>query len=91
MGNKIQDNYRLFMVPGMNHCGGGEGASNFDMLQALSDWVEQKKAPDQIIASKPAANGQAERTHPLCPYPQVAVYKGTGSPEDAANFSCKAK
>lgn len=91
MGKKIEDNYRLFMVPGMNHCGGGEGATTFDMLSALTQWVEQKKAPDQIIATKAAANGQPERSHPLCPYPEVAVYKGSGSPDDAANFSCKAK
>ena len=51
-GVKVQDNYRLFMVPGMAHCGGGEGTSTFDMLTSLEQWVENKKAPDQIIASR---------------------------------------
>jgi feruloyl esterase len=85
---KVQSFYRLYMVPGMAHCGGGEGTSNFDMLSALEQWVEKGKAPDSIPASR-VANGQVNRTRPLCPYPQVAQYKGSGSIEDAANFSCK--
>ena len=85
---KVTDSYRLFMIPGMAHCGGGEGASNFDMLTALEQWVEAKKAPDQILASR-VRDGKVDRTRPLCPYPQVAKYKGTGSIDDAANFSCK--
>ena len=85
---KVTPNYRLFLVPGMAHCGGGDGTSTFDMLAALQNWVETKKAPDQILASR-VRNGQTDRTRPLCPYPQVAVYKGTGSTDDAANFSCK--
>ncbi len=80
--------YRLFMVPGMAHCGGGEGTSNFDMLTAVEQWVETKKAPDQIPASR-VRDGKVDRTRPLCPYPQVAKYKGTGSIDAAANFSCK--
>ena len=86
--SKVQDFYRLFMVPGMAHCGGGEGTSNFDMLAAMEQWVEKSKAPDQVPASR-MKNGQVDRTRPLCPYPQVAQYKGTGSIDDAANFSCK--
>jgi feruloyl esterase len=58
------------------------------MVSALEQWVEQKKAPDQIIASR-ATNGVVDRTRPLCPYPQVAVYKGTGSTDEAANFACR--
>ena len=81
----VQNNYRLFMVPGMAHCGGGDGTSTFDMLTALENWVDTGKAPDSILASR-ASDG---RTRPLCPYPQVAVYKGSGSIEEAANFSCK--
>ena len=77
--------YRLFMVPGMGHCGGGEGPNQFDMLGALEQWVEQKKAPDSVIASR------LERTRPLCPYPQVAVYKGSGGTDEAASFVCKAE
>jgi feruloyl esterase len=87
---RIQDNYRLFMVPGMAHCGGGDGVSTFDMLTVLEQWVEQKKAPDQVPASR-LRNGAVDRTRPLCPYPQVAVYKGSGSIDDAANFSCRAQ
>ena len=83
-----KDAVRLFMVPGMNHCGGGTGTTTFDMLAALEAWVEQGKAPDQIQASRVTA-GKTERTRPLCAYPQVATYKGSGSTDDAANFSCK--
>jgi feruloyl esterase len=86
---KVNDSYRLFMVPGMGHCGGGDGTSTFDMVSALDQWVEQGKAPDQIVASK-VVSGAVVRTRPLCPYPQVATYKGSGSTDDAANFSCKA-
>jgi feruloyl esterase len=86
---KINNGYRLFMVPGMGHCGGGDGTSTFDMVSALDQWVVQGKAPDKIVASK-VVNGIAVRTRPLCPYPQVATYKGSGSTDDAANFTCKA-
>lgn len=85
---RIQNTYRLFMAPGMGHCGGGEGPSAFDMVSALEQWVEHGKAPDQIIASH-STNGLVDRTRPLCPYPQSAVYKGTGSTDEAANFACK--
>jgi feruloyl esterase len=86
---KVDDSYRLFMVPGMGHCGGGDGTSTFDMVSALDQWVVQGNAPEQIPASK-VVNGATVRTRPLCPYPQVATYKGSGSTDDAANFSCKA-
>ncbi|HSP68480.1 MAG TPA: tannase/feruloyl esterase family alpha/beta hydrolase [Bryobacteraceae bacterium] len=79
---------RLFMVPGMGHCQGGDGTSTFSMIDALSKWVEQGKAPERIEASR-VRGGQTDRTRPLCPYPQVAVYKGSGSTDDSANFSCK--
>ena len=83
-----QDAYRLFMVPGMAHCGGGDGVSTFDMLAALEQWVEAGKAQEAIPASR-VRNGKADRTRPLCSYPQLATYKGTGSTDDAANFVCK--
>jgi len=88
---KVHENYRLFMVPGMNHCGGGTGTDQFDMLTALENWVEKKQAPATISASRNAnANtGLTARTRPLCPYPQVAAYKGSGSADEAANFTCK--
>jgi len=86
---KVKDNYRLFMVPGMAHCGGGDGTSSFDMLSALEQWAEKHKAPEQILASR-NRNGAVDRTRPLCPYPQVATYKGSGSTDDAVNFVCPA-
>lgn len=77
---------RLFMVPGMNHCGGGDGTTSVDGLAALEQWVERKQAPAQIVASH-LTNGAVDRTRPLCPSPQVAQYKGTGRTDEAAN-SC---
>ncbi|MDE3194860.1 MAG: tannase/feruloyl esterase family alpha/beta hydrolase [Acidobacteriota bacterium] len=79
--------YRLFMVPGMQHCSGGPGPSTFDMLGPLDEWVEKGVAPERVVASH-VVNGVRERTRPLCPYPQEAVWKGTGSTDDAANFTC---
>ena len=80
---------RLFMVPGMGHCGGGDGASTFDMAAALDRWVETGKAPEQIPASR-VRNGKTDRTRPLCAYPNYARYSGTGSMDDGANFRCTA-
>jgi feruloyl esterase len=85
---KTYNSYRLFMVPGMAHCGGGDGPNTFDMMTPLRTWVETDKAPDRIEAAR-VRNGKTERTRPLCPYPQTAVYKGTGSTDEAANFVCK--
>ncbi len=85
---KVQQNHRLFMVPGMNHCGGGDGTATFDMLAVLTNWVEKNKVPDHVDASK-VAGGQTVRTRPLCSYPATAQYKGSGSTDDAANFTCK--
>ncbi len=82
-----KDFYRLFMVPGMQHCQGGPGTSRFDVLSALEQWTEQSKAPDQIQAAH-MTNGQVDRTRPLCAYPMEAKYKGSGSTDDAANFTC---
>ena len=88
MGRNVGAEYRLFMVPGMGHCGGGDGTSTFNVIAALEQWVEDGKAPDSIPASR-VRNGVADRTRPLCPYPQVAAYKGSGSTDDAANFVCR--
>ncbi len=98
---------RLYMAPGVQHCAGGPGPDTFgqmvtsaqsdpqhDLTLALERWVEQGVAPDQVIATKrQGANQQAQasRTRPLCPYPQVARYKGSGSTDDAANFNCVAE
>ncbi len=81
---------RLFMVPGMGHCRGGAGPDTFDMVAALEAWVEVGQPPTRIVASRISA-GKVERTRPLCPYPQVARYSGTGSIDEAANFSCQAQ
>jgi len=88
--SKVDASYRLFMAPGMAHCGGGEGPNSFDMLAALEEWVERGHAPAQIRASL-QRDGTTTRTRPLCPYPQVAEYKGSGSTDDAANFACRAR
>lgn len=86
---KTDSSVRLFMIPGMGHCSGGEGPSTFDKLDVISKWVERGKAPDSIVASHVNSDGKADRTRPLCPYPQVSRYKGTGSIDDAQNFVCK--
>jgi feruloyl esterase len=78
------------MAPGMGHCGGGEGPNDFDALAALERWVEQGKAPDSIQAAH-ATNGRVDRTSPLCPYPQVAKYRGSGSVDEAQSFICAAR
>lgn len=104
MGAKQTDAFvRLYMVPGMQHCGGGPGPSNFgqtsavdgdpqhDVNRSVEHWVENGVAPTQIIATKYKGANPAsgvERTRPLCPYPQVAQWKGSGSTDDAANFTC---
>ena len=86
--SKTSNRIRLFLEPGMGHCGGGEGPNVFDKIGTLEQWVEKGKAPDQLVASH-ATNGEVDRTRPLCPYPKVAQYKGYGSVDDAANFVCK--
>jgi Tannase and feruloyl esterase len=87
MGPATADFYRMFMVPGMAHCGGGAGTSTFDAFTPLVQWVERGAAPATIPASR-VVNGTVVRSRPLCPYPQTAIYKGSGSTDDAANFSC---
>jgi feruloyl esterase len=86
--DRTNDFFRLFMVPGMQHCSGGPGPSNFDMLTALENWVEKGEAPTRVIASR-ITSGVIDRTRPLCVYPRVAVHTGTGSTDDAANFNCQ--
>ncbi len=86
---KASQSVRLFMVPGMNHCRGGEGPNVFDMVTALDQWVQMSKAPEEVVASH-STDGKVDRTRPLCPYPQTAKYKGTGTIDEAANFVCKA-
>ena len=82
-----KDAVRVFMVPGMGHCGGGNGTSTFDMVAALDAWRDGGKAPQQVNASR-VRDGKVDRTRPLCAWPAVAKYKGAGSIDDAANFAC---
>jgi feruloyl esterase len=88
MGGKQDDFIRLFMAPGMQHCGGGPGPNQVNWMAALERWRESGVAPNQVEASH-VANNRIDMTRPLCAYPQQAVYKGTGSTNDAGNFSCK--
>jgi feruloyl esterase len=81
--------YRLFMVPGLGHCTGGAGATSFDMLAALKAWVELGQAPGSIPAAHLEA-GHETFSRPLCPYPERAVWNGSGDAHEAKNFACKA-
>ena len=88
---KVQDSVRLFMAPGMDHCYGGDGPFDFDTIASLEQWVEKGKAPDLIVAAhlpEGPASAKPDRTRPLCPYPHVAKYNGSGSTDDASNFVC---
>ena len=99
-GGNAADFARYYAIPGMNHCAGGPSTDQFDMLTPLVAWVEKGQTPDQVVASARGAGNAGgvntdlpgtwapNRTRPLCPYPQVARYKGSGSLEDAASFSC---
>ena len=80
---------RLFLMPGVNHCGGGPGTSQIDAFSPLVNWVENGVAPESILGTAPAATPWPGRTRPLCPYPQYARYKGTGDINVAANFECR--
>jgi len=77
----------LFMMPGVNHCRGGNGFDSWSKLQSIDDWRESGQAPDQIIATH--VEGGIESARPLCAYPQVAVYTGRGDAKDAASFECR--
>jgi Tannase and feruloyl esterase len=89
--DRVDKFYRLFLVPGLNHCWGGPGPTIFDMQAALEAWVERGKVPERIVAERhtngdPAA--PVEYTRPLCPYPAYAVYSGAGDKSSAVNFEC---
>ena len=83
----VQKFFRLFRAPGVGHCAGGAGPQPQGLFDALVDWVENKVPPKTILAQN-SVGGVVTRTRPLCPYPQTAIYKGTGSIDDAANFAC---
>ena len=84
--DKVAEWSRMFLVPGMAHCGGGPALDHFDMLSAVVSWVEKGTAPDAVSATGQAFPG---RSRPLCAYPKHAQYMGTGNTEDAKNFSCQ--
>lgn len=90
--SQTQDFYRLFMVPGMSHCGGGDGANQIEYLRYLEGWVENDSPPTTMTAIKYKSNNPkntVEFTRQLCPYPQVSVYTGVGSSDEASNFNCQ--
>ncbi len=89
MGGRQDDFIRLFMAPGMQHCGNGPGPNQVNWMAALERWRESGTAPDRLEAAR-VTNNRVDMTRPLCAYPQVAQYKGVGSTNDAANFVCKA-
>ncbi len=86
-GERSKESVRFFTVPGMGHCLGGPGTTDFDMMPALKTWVEEGKAPEKVIASR-VVKGQVVRTRPLCVYPKVARWNGKGSSDEANNFAC---
>ena len=83
-----RDYVRLFMLPGVLHCAGGPGPDRVDWVDVIADWVENGNAPDHLVASK-IQGREVVRTRPLCPYPERAVYRGTGNTDDAASFDCR--
>jgi Tannase and feruloyl esterase len=89
MGSGSEEFFRLFMLPGVLHCVGGVGPSTFDAMTPLVSWVERGVAPERIVASQVQA-GKTIRTRPLCVYPMVAKYNGSGDQNDAASFTCAA-
>jgi feruloyl esterase len=91
LGGPQDDWMRLFLLPGVAHCGGGVGPDQADFLTALERWREDGVAPSQILASRnPGRANLPPMTRPLCPYPQVARYTGSGSTDEARNFVCAA-
>ena len=85
---KAEDSIRLFMMPGVNHCAGGPGTDTWDKVAVLDAWRSGGQAPTQAVASH-LTDGKVDKTRPLCAYPKVAAYKGTGDTNDAANFECR--
>jgi feruloyl esterase len=87
MGGGTEDFFRLFMLPGVLHCAGGLGPGEFDSITPLVEWVERDAAPDRLIATL-RQGGKAVRSRPLCPYPMVAEFNGTGNKDDEVSFRC---
>ncbi len=89
VGAPAADSLALFMMPGVLHCGGGPGPDTFDQMGAMTKWVESGQKPVSLEASR-ERDGKVDRTRPLCPYPQIAKYAGSGDTNSAASFSCAA-
>jgi feruloyl esterase len=79
---------RLFMASGVGHCAGGAGPWPIGQLDAILSWVEEGKAPETLLATRRDRTGAVMRSRPLCPYPLVAKYRGSGSTDQAASFTC---
>jgi feruloyl esterase len=90
LGGKQDDWMRLFLLPGVGHCGGGVGPDQADFLGALERWREKGEAPGRITATRSGRGSLSPMSRPLCPHPQVARYSGTGSTDDETNFACVA-
>jgi len=88
--NQDANNARLYIPPGVQHCGGGPGADRFDMVGALTEWVEAGRAPQRLVASKIDSAGNPLFTRPLCVYPKYPRYAGHGDPTEASSFRCVA-
>ncbi len=84
-----RDYARLYMLPGVLHCAGGPGPDKVDWIEAIRAWVEEGRAPERLVASAIDATGSTTLTRPVCPYPQAAVYDGSGDPNDEASFTCR--
>ncbi len=84
-----RDYARLYMLPGVLHCAGGPGPDRVDWVEAIRAWVEDGQAPERLLASKMGEDDAVTMTRPVCPYPQVAVYDGSGDPNDEASFACE--
>jgi feruloyl esterase len=86
---QADDFMRMFVLPGVLHCGGGLGPDKVDWVTAIADWVEKGTAPDRVLATKGGQDGASIRSRPVCRYPQHTEYKGSGSTDDATSFSCR--
>src|SRR5262249_19007527 len=87
---RASDYVRLFLMPGVLHCGGGPGPDRVDWVKVLTEWTERTTPPTRVLARKLGADRTPIRTRPLCAYPERAVFTGTGNPDDDHSFECHA-
>jgi feruloyl esterase len=86
-GDEARNAVRLFLIPGMNHCSGGQGCDTFDKIGSMDQWVTSGTAPDRVLATR-VVNGRVVRSRPLCAYPKAAAYTGAGDIDEASSFVC---